>query len=46
LTISSAAKRRMSSGPSTSGKPWPRLIAPFSFAIRDITSKIVVGRPV
>ena len=38
-----AAAWRMSSGPSPSGKPWPRLIAPVSRARPDITSKIVVG---
>ena len=31
-------------GPGSSGKPWPRLIAPVSRARLDITSKTVVGR--
>src|SRR6202049_160887 len=41
---SSAAARRMSSGPESSGKPWPRLIALLSRASCDIASKIVTGR--
>src|SRR3954466_3528930 len=40
----SAAARRMSSGPGSSGKPWPRLIALLSRASCDIASKIVTGR--
>src|SRR6516162_5022458 len=34
----------MSSGPGSSGKPWPRLIASLSRASCDIASKIVTGR--
>src|SRR5258705_7634489 len=40
----SAAARRMSSGPGSSGKPWPRLMALLSRASCDIASKIVTGR--
>src|SRR5882757_6358693 len=40
----SAAARRMSSGPGSSGKPWPRLIALLSRASCDIASKMVTGR--
>src|ERR1700704_4508740 len=40
----SAAARRMSSGPGSSGKPWPRLMAWLSRASCDITSKMVTGR--
>src|ERR1700737_5119724 len=40
----SAAARRISSGPGSSGKPWPRLIALLSRAACDIASKIVTGR--
>src|ERR1700678_1850709 len=39
-----AAARRMSSGPGSSGKPWPRLMALLSRASCDIASKIVTGR--
>src|SRR5574338_349656 len=34
----------MSSGPGSSGKPWPRLMASLSRAACDIASKIVTGR--
>src|ERR1700742_662342 len=34
----------MSSGPGSSGKPWPRLLALLSRASCDIASKIVTGR--
>src|SRR6266699_6703980 len=40
----SAAARRMSSGPGSSGKPWPRLMALLARASCDIASKIVTGR--
>src|SRR6267142_727178 len=40
----SAAARRMSSGPGSSGKPWPRLMALLSRASCDIASKMVTGR--
>ena len=40
-----AAASRISLGPSSSGKPWPRLIAPCLFASADMTAKIVTGRP-
>src|ERR1700682_3681139 len=40
-----AAARLISMGPSSSGKPCPRLIALCSLASVDITVKIVVGRP-
>src|SRR5258708_5894064 len=38
------AASRKASGPSSSGKPWPRLIAPCSTASADMTVKIVVPR--
>src|SRR3954470_19134939 len=44
LITASAAARRMSSGPGSSGKPWPRLIALLSRASCDMASKIVTGR--
>src|SRR5579864_5665198 len=34
----------MSSGPGSSGKPWPRLMALLSRAACDIASKMVTGR--
>src|SRR6516164_8222765 len=34
----------MSSGPGSSGKPWPRFIALLSRAACDIASKMVTGR--
>src|SRR3954462_5214055 len=40
----SAAARRISSGPGSSGKPWPRLMALLSRASCDIASKTVTGR--
>src|SRR3954464_2469687 len=40
----SAATRRISSGPGSSGNPWPRLIALLSRASCDIASKTVTGR--
>src|ERR1700679_1285147 len=40
----SAAALRMSSGPGSSGKPWPRLMALWSRAACDIASKTVTGR--
>src|SRR5215218_212633 len=43
-TTASAALRRTSSGPGSSGKPCPRLTAPVSRASRDMTSNTVVGR--
>src|SRR3954453_4912609 len=43
-TTASAALHRTSSGPGSSGKPWPRLTAPVSRASRDMTSNAVVGR--
>ena len=39
-STASAAARRMSSGPGSSGKPWPRLMALLSRASCDIASKI------
>src|ERR687894_1699228 len=42
-TTASAALRRTSSGPGSSGKPCPRFTAPVSPARRDITSKTEVG---
>jgi hypothetical protein len=44
LMTASAALRRTSSGPGSSGKPWPRLTAPVSRASRDMTSKTLVWR--
>src|ERR1700694_2880296 len=40
----SAATRRMSSGPGSSGNPWPRWMALLARASCDIASKIVTGR--
>src|ERR1700733_8983896 len=40
----SAAARLMSSGPGSSGNPWPRLMALLSRASCDIASKMVTGR--
>src|SRR6266446_8109202 len=40
----SAAARLISSGPGSSGKPWPRLMALLSRASCDIASKTVTGR--
>src|SRR4051812_19300413 len=34
-----------SRGPSSSGKPWPRLIEPVATASADISAKIVVPKP-
>ena len=34
-----------SGGPSSSGKPWPRLIEPVATASADISAKIVVPKP-
>src|SRR3954447_1013347 len=42
--VASAAARRISSGPGSSGNPWPRLMALLSRASCDIASKIVTGR--
>src|ERR1700749_2483245 len=42
--VASAAARRISSGPGSSGKPWPRLMALLSRASCDIASKMVTGR--
>ena len=42
LSIASAARRRMASGPSSSGNPWPRLTAPCSTASALIVVKMVV----
>ena len=36
-----AASARSDGGPSVSGKPWPRLIAPVRTASADISAKIV-----
>src|SRR6266540_582983 len=44
FTVASAAARRISSGPGSSGKPWPRLMALLSRASCDIASKTVTGR--
>src|ERR1700744_3550351 len=41
-----AAARATDSGPSTSGKPWPRLTEPVRTARADISAKIVVPMPV
>src|SRR3954453_21229287 len=43
-STASAAARRMSSGPGSSGNPWRRLMALLSRASCDIASKIVTGR--
>ena len=41
----SAAALAMAGGPSTSGKPWPRLTAPVTAARADITPKTELPRP-
>src|SRR5262249_13143780 len=43
--IAAAAASAISRGPSTSGKPWPRLTAPVVTASADISAKIVVPIP-
>src|SRR6187200_1240044 len=43
--IASTAASRTSGGPSVSGNPWPRLIAPVRAASADISAKIVVPKP-
>ena len=43
--IAATAASRANSGPSKSGNPWARLIAPCSFASRVISVKIVVPKP-
>src|SRR5690606_5589703 len=43
-STASAARRRIASGPGSSGKPWPRFTAPDALASADISSKMVVGR--
>src|SRR3954471_16805982 len=43
LTTASAALRRTSSGPGSSGNPWPRFTAPVSRASRDMTSNTEVS---
>ena len=42
LAIAARAASSISGGPSVSGKPWPRLIAPVLAASADISAKIVV----
>ncbi len=43
--MASSAAWRTTSGPSVSGKPWPRLIALVATASADISAKIVVPKP-
>src|SRR5919108_4657317 len=43
--IAACAASRTSAGPSSSGNPWPRLIAPVRSASADISVKIVVPKP-
>ena len=43
--MASTAASSTSGGPSVSGKPWPRLIAPVPTASADISAKIVVPNP-
>ena len=43
--MASTAASSTSGGPSVSGKPWPRLIAPVATASADISAKIVVPKP-
>ena len=43
--IAAIASARSSSGPSVSGKPWPRLMLPVATARADISAKIVVPKP-
>src|ERR1700728_2173483 len=43
--MASAAIWAILTGPSWSGKPWPRLIDPVATARADISAKIVVPRP-
>ena len=40
--MAATASSRSSSGPSVSGKPWPRLTAPVAVASSDMVAKIVV----
>src|ERR1700685_3370258 len=40
-----AAAWQIAKGPSLSGKPWPRLTAPWASASADMWVKMVVGRP-
>ena len=41
LRIAATAASSTSVGPSVSGKPWPRLMAPVRTASADISAKIV-----
>ena len=43
--MASAAIWAILTGPSVSGKPWPRLIDPVATARADISAKMVVPRP-
>ena len=43
--IASIAASDTSIGPSSSGNPWPRLMAPVAVARADISAKIVVPSP-
>src|SRR5215218_10193782 len=43
--MASIAACAISAGPSVSGKPWPRLMAPVRAASADISAKIVVPKP-
>ena len=43
-SIAALAASSISRGPSVSGKPWPRLIAPVRAARADISAKIVVPK--
>src|ERR1700761_6759122 len=45
-STASAAAWATAGGPSTSGKPWPRLTEPVRTASADISAKIVVPMPV
>ncbi len=43
--MAAMAASATSAGPSVSGNPWPRLMAPVSTASADISAKIVVPNP-
>ena len=45
FAMAERAASSTSAGPSSSGKPWPRLIAPVRSASADISVKMVVPNP-
>ena len=44
-SIAATAAASIGAGPSVSGNPWPRLMAPVCVASADISAKIVVPNP-